>query len=224
MRKLSLVVSLLFFGASAPAFAATFQSATLFASIESISDSTSVPSIPDVAPITISNADGSSTVSPDFTGIVFKTSFAQTINAGTLGADGKSDVTFQAAAGDTYTLFGSTEPVTGVGNLEVSLVDDTTQQTLYDALTGSTTIGSDTGSLTGGNVYEFLLNDKLTVQQFASAANAIASPLATNTGSGGITILPGIVTPEPATVGMIMLLVGGVMPVAARRRRQSTQP
>ena len=220
MRNLKLIVCVVLSLASTSSFAATFQGAAAFVSIGTSISSPTINSIPYVTPITISNANGSSTVTPDFTGLVFKTSFSQTITSGTFEAVGKTDVNFAADAGDIYSLFGSTAPVTGVGMLEVTLFDNTTLATVYRAVTGSTTIGNATGSLTGGDIYNFLLSDTLDVSQTGAVTNSVALPPATNTGSGGITIFPGLSVPEPAAAGTVMVLVGGVLPALGRKRHR----
>ena len=199
--------------------AATFTSGMVSASIDTTDNSAAVTTLPYFTAEAATDDNGVSTTTPDFSGLVFKTSFSQSLLT-TITATGESTVNFIGGAGDTYSLFGSTAPVGGSSTFTISLLDNTSGTYLYNADGVLPTIGSTVGNLTAGDSYTFDLYDELDAGAISFIEPLAATAIATNTGSGGITIVPGVV-PEPGVVGV------GVLTVAAMqrffRRREPTR-
>jgi hypothetical protein len=202
-----------------PSFGASFTSATVDANADGIDSQATVNSLPYATPAD-ADADGASSLTtPDFSGLVYKTSFSQTLQTSDDEADGQTAVNFTAGTGDTYSLFGSTVNTGGTSTFSLSLEDDTTEVFAYDQDPESGTIGTTTGSLNDGDAYTFTLFDAISANGITTSdvvADTIG-PFATNTGSGGITLVDGVV-PEPTMTGVVCIAAGAL--ITLRRRRK----
>jgi hypothetical protein len=246
LLKLLCAGGFLMLGAQArPAHAATINEGTLSAQVDGQTPvSASFSTTPYVTPVTSTADDASSTTTPDATGLVFKGTFSQSVDLNTAApsfaaspadsgdptAAGQFQIDFNANAGDTYSLFGGETPSEGYGTLSVALYDESTSTSIYSYSNSGTGVvsadssgGPTAGTLAAGD-YVFTLDASLVgpvgEPDLAALTPSDLSPLATLTGSGGITLVSTGVVPEP-TAPIVLLTCGGALLLGARRRRRA---